>query len=362
MAEKELFPQLSLLTQNTSSASASGTLTFNSYGHAVILGKFWAWYNDGEYTEVDSDSVFYYDIIYSCNNTNRHLFGFERYDTNKTATSNNSCVYIVDSTSTYTCRHVSGVIDLSKDVAGNKTKYIRLRILNEWNHNGSNQNTDTLTIYRLSLVQVTKDKNTQATKTTNWISEKIQENNGNWIPIKPYQFAAFNSGTQTVNGTNDTGIYFNITSPVTTNGFGSGRNLYPRTFPLPYGYRYRIRMEVRIPSAHTMKVDVNNDVELGHSGWQGNDNDLDVLRTPTSFSIPANTWTTIEWGSANVHPLNTTHENIYVRDGFGVVTKDDSAAVTWEMRFPQIKIYKDTNTNFSIGKDGTTHANQIYEI
>ena len=130
MAEKELFPQLSLLTQNTGSASASGTLTFStgsasgisttsinhvSKGSAIITGKFWAWYNDGEYIEIDSNGIFYYDIVYSCTGTNRHLFGFERYDINKTATSNNSCVYPVDSSSTFTNRHVSGIVDLSKE-------------------------------------------------------------------------------------------------------------------------------------------------------------------------------------------------------------------------------------------------------
>ena len=361
MIEKELIPQLSLLSKNADGASsATGTITFNTTGgFPAITGKTWVWYNDGEYIEVDSDALFYYDIVYTCTGANHHYIGFERYDANKTATSNNSTQYITGQAKAYTNRHINGYIDLSKDINGNPTKYLRLRVLNEWDHS-TNQNTDVLTIYRLSLVQVKRENNTELTKTANWISDKMQENDGDWIPINSTQFGSQNSGSYTVSD-GESGRCFNITSIVTTNNWGSGITLKAREFALPYGFSYKVRMEVKVTTAHNIRIDHNSDVETG-AGWQGNDNDLEAIRSANMFSIPANTWTTIEWYGSNLHPSNTTHMDIYPRDAIGLLTNNDTAAVTWQMRFPQIKIYKDTNTNFSIGKDGTTHANQIYEI
>lgn len=65
--------------------------------------------------------------------------GFEKYDAAKTPTSNNSCVYVLSSTAAATNGHICGVVNLATDSLGSPTKYIKLRILTDWNndHNTS---------------------------------------------------------------------------------------------------------------------------------------------------------------------------------------------------------------------------------
>lgn len=193
------------------------------------------------------------------------------------------------------------------------------------------------------------------TKTGIWTSESFQENYGSYISIP--DFTNYNGGTHSKSGN-----VFSITSPVSTSTWGTGINIPTSTYYLPYGYIYRIEFEVNIPTAHTLVIDINNAAAETPAPTTDNDNDLSSARTATTFSIPANTWTKVIWGSKNLHASNTTEVGLYIYDGIGVRTSEDSAAVAWQLRDPRIIIYKDTQTVASIGKDGTAHSNLFYEL
>jgi hypothetical protein len=82
----------------------------------------------------------------------------EKFDANKTATSNSSTVYLIARKDVVTDALSNGPIDLSTNLSGNPTKYIRLRILNQWAGSGNTTN-GTLEIKRLSLLQLDSDEN-----------------------------------------------------------------------------------------------------------------------------------------------------------------------------------------------------------
>lgn len=193
------------------------------------------------------------------------------------------------------------------------------------------------------------------TKTGIWTSDTFQENYGSYIPIP--DFANYNGGTHSKSGN-----VFSITSPVSTSTWGTGVNIPISTYYLPYKYAYRIEFEVNIPTAHTLVVDINNAAAETPAPTTGNDNDLSSMRTATSFSIPANTWTKVTWGSKNFHASNTAGVGLYIYDGIGVRTSDDSAAITWQLRNPRIIMFEDEQQIASIGKNGTTHSNNFIEI
>ena len=154
---------------------------------------------------------------------------------------------------------------------------------------------------------------------------------------------------------------YTISSPVSSSSWGS-QICIPNDgkVKIPYGCLYRISMEVQVPTAHNIVIDINNRAS-GGTNWAGNDNDLTSTRTATTFSIPANTWTTITWGSSNAHASNTNHEDILVYDYIGLVNSSDSAATTWYIRNPKINLGRNIYTNAGVSKD-TNRATQFYEI
>lgn len=167
-------------------------------------------------------------------------------------------------------------------------------------------------------------------------------------------FKNYNSGTITgpVDGK------YTITSSVTSSSWGAGFYIGKNKILVPYGCMYRVMLEVYVPTAHGIQVDINNSVPSGVNIQGGNDNDNG--RTGTYFDIPANTWTTITWGSSNLHSNNTQHVDIAVYDGIGLKTASDSSAITWYMRNPRAYIGYNERNLFGIGND-TIYSNSIIE-
>lgn len=135
---------------------------------------------------------------------------------------------------------------------------------------------------------------------------------------------------------------YTITSPVTTSSLGSGFNLRYGTYPVPYGSAYRVSAEVWVPSAHNIVIDYNNSPNLG----AGNDNDNTSKRLANTFSIPANKWTKIVWGTENSRDINTNKVAIYPYDGVGLYTANDTASIVWKIR----------NIKFEIGSEATPYS------
>jgi len=120
--------------------TGSGTIAYSN-NELILTGYVWA--TDDNYIEINpTGNTYYYHIVLNKNTSGSQLYvGFERYDANKTATSNNSCVYVYSSTSAVSGEtHIKGTVNLATDFAGNPTKYIKLRILNSWNSLSSTTN------------------------------------------------------------------------------------------------------------------------------------------------------------------------------------------------------------------------------
>lgn len=159
------------------------------------------------------------------------------------------------------------------------------------------------------------------------------------------------------------GIY-TINSAVSTSTWGTGFSLKDHIFP--YGTYYKVSMDVKVPSAHTIQIDINNKVPSGVT-WAGNDHDITSQRTATTFVIPANTWTTITWGGVNLSTANTGQWDLTVYDSVGLRTNGDSATVQWQMKNPKYQLGFMTSTaegmfdKASFTKSGRIYADQFYE-
>lgn len=201
--------------------------------------------------------------------------------------------------------------------------------------------------------------NINITKQGLWISlsDFIENGSSSFNNFQKTVFSSYNSGTFTVAN----GIY-TITSPVSTSSWGSGVYITNGKILVPYNCIYRVKIEVNVPTAHRIQVDINNSVPSGVTIQGGNDNDLGSARTTTSWNIPANTWTTIEWGSKNAHASNTTGVDISVYDGIGLITSADSAAVVWQIRNPRIYIAYNEKDKAGVDKTGFVYSNYFYEL
>ncbi len=159
--------------------SGDGTIVYAN-NIVTITGK--AWINqisekgvNGDYIEIDPNATFYYDIVYSNKTEGSLLYiGFERFDANKTATGNSSTIYVVSTSAASENTRVVGTVDLSKDSANNTTKYIRLRILNNWTN--STASNGIAEIKLLSLLQG-QASTTNIKKTGILNSDFFRENN-----------------------------------------------------------------------------------------------------------------------------------------------------------------------------------------
>jgi hypothetical protein len=116
--------------------SGNGTVEYTE-DSVIITGN--AWVNQHypetlgtDYIEIDSSKTFYYDFVYSSPIAgNQYYIGIEKFDANKTATSNSSCVYPVAANTVLNDYRKVGTVNLAKDANNNPVKYIRLRILNQ---------------------------------------------------------------------------------------------------------------------------------------------------------------------------------------------------------------------------------------
>lgn len=132
---------------------------------------------------------------------------------------------------------------------------------------------------------------------------------------------------------------YTIVSPAGTNSWGYGVSIRSTSeISIPYGKSYRASVEVYVPTQHSFVVDINNNVANGTTAWAGNDNDNTSKRTSTSFTIPANTWKKISWGSENSNGNNTDKVVILPYDKFGLKTNSDTDSVTWYLRHPKIEL------------------------
>lgn len=112
------------------------------------------------YIPIESYSnTFEYDIIYESDAGNYFYVGIERFAADKTTGSNNCCVYQIATNNTAKSKQrVRGTVNLNYEISsGNKTAYIRLRILNNWS--GSSGTNVTAKIYHLSLREITESTN-----------------------------------------------------------------------------------------------------------------------------------------------------------------------------------------------------------
>lgn len=109
-----------------------------------------------DYIQIDpTGKTYYYDIDVSINTGNQFYIGFERYDIDKTARSNQACVYVVaiKPTSDLIHKRYRGIVNLSTDGV-NPCAFIALRILSGWSGTTSGV-TGIATVHRLSLREVT---------------------------------------------------------------------------------------------------------------------------------------------------------------------------------------------------------------
>ena len=145
---------------------------------------------------------------------------------------------------------------------------------------------------------------------------------------------------------------------MTSSSLGAGFYIGKNKILVPYGCMYRVMLEVYVPTAHGIQVDINKSEPSLVNIQGGTDNDNG--RTGKYFDIPSHTWTTITWGSSNLHSNNTQHVDIAVYDGIGLKTASDSSAITWYMRNPRAYIGYNERNLFGIGND-TIYSNSIIE-
>ena len=127
---------------------------------------------------------------------------------------------------------------------------------------------------------------------------------------------------------------YTIVSPVVSTVWGTGAAVkYDDNHKvlIPYGKTYILSFEVKVPQALSINIDINNYAVSG-SSWAGNDNDDGSTRGQSSYSIPANTWTKVWVRWANTNTKNTNKVDLYDNSSIGLVTKDCTSAVTWQIR------------------------------
>lgn len=130
---------------------------------------------------------------------------------------------------------------------------------------------------------------------------------------------------------------------------------------IPYGRTYTLSFEVKVPQALSINIDINNYAASG-SSWAGNDNDTGSMRGQSSYNIPANTWTKVWVRWANTNTKNTNKVDLYDNSSIGLVTKDCTSAVTWQIRHVKGELGNKatdwTPAPEDVSQDATNKANQ----
>lgn len=127
---------------------------------------------------------------------------------------------------------------------------------------------------------------------------------------------------------------YTIVSPVVSTVLGIGAAVkYDDNHKvlIPYGKTYILSFEVKVPQALSINIDINNFAVSG-SSWAWNDNDDGSMRGQSSYNIPANTWTKVWVRWANTNTKNTNKVDLYDNSSIGLVTKDCTSAITWQIR------------------------------
>lgn len=161
-------------------SSGNGTVEYFNEG-TRITGS--AWVNQYDinntplnYIEIDPNATFRYDILYSNKTTGNLIYiGIERFDENKTTISNNATVYLVGNSTVCENKRLVGTVNLATLNGTIPTKYIRLRILNQWT--GSSATDAILEIKGLSLLQIKNTTNNNIQKTGIVSADNFRENN-----------------------------------------------------------------------------------------------------------------------------------------------------------------------------------------
>ena len=147
------------LLQGLGSVKTNGSSVKMVKDYLLITGNVWPSATESYIPIQNCTHTFEYDFIYESDAGNYFYIGIERYAADKTTGSNASCIYQVSTSNTAkTKTRIKGTINLNQDTSsGNKTAFIRLRILNQWS--GSSGTGVTAKIYHLSLREITETTN-----------------------------------------------------------------------------------------------------------------------------------------------------------------------------------------------------------
>ena len=128
--------------------------------YLLFTGNKWATAVEQYIPITDCTNTFEYDIEYESDAGNYFYVGIERYNEDKATGSNASTIYQIGTNNTAkTRRRIRGTVNLNAVIANDKkTKYIRLRILNQWA--GSSGTNVTAKIYHLSLKEISNSNQT----------------------------------------------------------------------------------------------------------------------------------------------------------------------------------------------------------
>lgn len=184
----------------------------------------------------------------------------------------------------------------------------------------------------------------EGTKATPWVPYE------NMFPLGNVLSTYYNSTVEW----EPANLRYKITSRISSSIWGVGIAIPHKIFEVKFGETYRVSMEVYVPTEHKLRIDVNNE-DLYSINYNGNDNDNYSTRLSTQFTIPANTWTPVCWGTSNNDiEKNPNKLALYPYDGAGILTTDDTEQTVWYIR------------NFTISVDknvaSPTFANNFYEI
>ena len=145
-------------------------LNYNSDGEIILTG-----YSSigSKYIPISpTEKTYYYDIEVSIAANNQFYFGFERYDADKTARSNNACTYVIAEkpTSDLSHKRYFGTVNLSTD-GTNPCAFIAVRILNDWN----NASGRTAIVHKMSLREVSTFQKPKLYKTGTFLVDELNE-------------------------------------------------------------------------------------------------------------------------------------------------------------------------------------------
>lgn len=175
------------LLQGLGSIKPNGTSAILEGDHLLFTGNVWPTATEQYIPIADCTHTFEYDIIYESDAGNTFYIGIERYAADKTTGSNSSCIYqIATGNTAKTKQRIRGTINLNQDTSsGNKTAFIRLRILNQWS--GSTGSNVTAKVYHLSVREITETTNKiSITKTGQLKTDTV------WESFNPASFNKLN--------------------------------------------------------------------------------------------------------------------------------------------------------------------------